>query len=66
MSEPDVFIGTNTIILNSETVIKLLNDWLHVNVSGGPYKVTGWDFNDDNCIEFGFHPVVQQGLAAKG
>lgn len=58
MCEPDVFIGTNKITINSATVMKMLVDWIHVNVSGGTYKVTSWEVNSDlDGIEFDFQPA---------
>lgn len=68
MCEPDVFIGNNRITINTATVMKILTDWLHVNVSGGPYKVTGWEVNSDlDGIEFDFQAVeLKEKAKAKG
>ena len=40
MKEPNtVFIGRNKLTLSAATMKSVLEDWLHVNIGGGPYQV---------------------------
>ncbi len=41
MSQPQgpVYIGRNELRLNLATMNRLIQDWIHVNHSGGPYEV---------------------------
>lgn len=39
-NQGDVYVGPNRIHLNRQTMARILEQWLHVTTSGGPYKVT--------------------------
>lgn len=34
-----VYIGRNMLTINQATMNRIVEDWIHVNHSGGPYKV---------------------------
>lgn len=49
MEQGEVLIGDSTYLsLNINTMLAILTDWVNVNISGGPYKVTELDADDND------------------
>lgn len=47
-----VYIGRNKLVISHATMNRIVQDWIHVNHSGGPYRVVRVEGDDD---EFEVH-----------
>lgn len=51
-----VYIGQNKLVISHATMNRIVQDWIHVNHSGGPYQVTAISGDDDE-FEVSFQSV---------
>jgi len=61
MGDSTVFVGKNTLMINVQTLRKLLESWLNEHTSGGPYRVL------EACDDLeGFKVTFEAAVAVEG